>query len=420
MRLLLIQILLAVQPVSVDAPLAIEALETPAGIGSLAPGLAELADGEALLSWLEPIEDGYALRWARLSGDRFSDTGTVSSGPDWFANWADTPAMFALPNGDWLAHWLVRSGPSAYAYDIKLARSTDRGRSWSMPLSPHRDATLTEHGFVSYFAWSDDAIGLAWLDGRHTQGREGAHGHGSGGAMTLRTAVIGPDGVPRLEAVLDERVCDCCQTAAALTAEGPVVAYRDRGADETRDIAIVRWAGIGWSPPAPVHDDGWVISACPVNGPAADANHEHLAVAWFTMSDGVPAVKLAFSADGGRRFAAPHVIASGTVLGRVAVRWLDERLFLLWMDEQEGRGSLELAVVTPDLGIVWRGTLASVEAGRAGGFPRLVPSAGGRMLVAWTEGPREHTRVRAALVHPTGPMGAGASKSNPPIDLDSR
>ena len=68
-----------------------------------------------------------------------------------------------------------------------------------------------------------------------------AGGLGSGN-MTIRTAFvadsIGP-GVP-----LDDRVCECCSTSAAMTANGPVIVYRDRSADEVRDIAT-KLLGLG-------------------------------------------------------------------------------------------------------------------------------------------------------------------------------
>ena len=38
-------------------------------------------------------------------------------------------------------------------------------------------------------------LGIAWLDGRHTGGGHDHGGHG-GGAMTLRAATFGSDGLP--------------------------------------------------------------------------------------------------------------------------------------------------------------------------------------------------------------------------------
>ena len=89
------------------------------------------------------------------------------------------------------------------------------------------------------------------------------------------------------------------QTAAAVTAEGPIVAYRDRSEGEIRDIYISRLAGGTWSEPAPVHRDNWKIAACPVNGPALSANGRQVAIAWFTAQGEEGHVFAAFSSDPG-------------------------------------------------------------------------------------------------------------------------
>ena len=83
-------------------------------------------------------------------------------------------------------------------------------------------------------------------------------------------------GVAENEEELDARVCDCCQTAAVATQRGLLVAYRDRGPDEVRDISVVRFESGRWTEPHPLHSDGWKIAGCPVNGPAMDATSDHV------------------------------------------------------------------------------------------------------------------------------------------------
>jgi hypothetical protein len=85
--------------------------------------------------------------------------------------------------------------------------------------------------------------------------------------MTLRGGLLTWDGTPRDLALLDPRICDCCQTGAAVTDEGVVAVYRGRTEGEIRDILAVRMVDGAWDTPAPIHDDGWEIGACPVNGP---------------------------------------------------------------------------------------------------------------------------------------------------------
>ena len=132
--------------------------------------------------------------------------------------------------------------------------------------------------------------------------------------MSIRTALIGPDGTIGAAAVLDERVCDCCQTAGAATPEGTFVAYRDRSDAEMRDLASVRRVGEIWTPPAAVHNDSWTIRGCPMNGPQVAASGRRVALAWYTEGDGAR-VRVAFSEDAGAHFGAPvgYIGQGGTI-----------------------------------------------------------------------------------------------------------
>ena len=48
------------------------------------------------------------------------------------------------------------------------------------------------------------------------------------------------DGKVASRAIVDDRVCDCCQTATAMTTKGAVIVYRDRNEAELRDMYVVR------------------------------------------------------------------------------------------------------------------------------------------------------------------------------------
>ena len=182
-----------------------------------------------------------------------------------------------------------------------MTQSSD-GQQWSDDFIPHKDGTPTEHGFVTMMPYQGKFL-TAWLDGRNTGGgSHDGHGHGDGGPMTLRSALIAMDGTMENEVELDQRICDCCQTSGAITDIGPVIVYRDRSDEEIRDMSIVRFVDGKWSDPKTIHADGWKIEGCPVNGPRATAHGNLLAVAWFTAANSQPKVKLIFSQDGGANF----------------------------------------------------------------------------------------------------------------------
>ena len=48
--------------------------------------------------------------------------------------------------------------------------------------------------------------------------------------------------------------------------------------EEVRDIYVTRNINDGWESPVSVHDDGWVIYGCPVNGPKVVSSSNNIAV----------------------------------------------------------------------------------------------------------------------------------------------
>jgi hypothetical protein len=166
---------------------------------------------------------------------------------------------------------------------------------------------------------------LVWLDGRHTSatGEHDAPG-ASGGAMSLRYATFDGQWRQTSEVQVDDRVCDCCPTTAVMTSDGPLVAYRDRGTGETRDIYVSRLEGKTWPTPQAAHADNWQIAACPVNGPRLSVRGREVALAWFTGKDDVGRSFVAFSKDAGRSFGAPIRLDADGSLGRVDVTLLPD------------------------------------------------------------------------------------------------
>ncbi|HWP94469.1 MAG TPA: hypothetical protein VNL72_01860 [Gammaproteobacteria bacterium] len=377
----------------------LEMLDAPAGAGSLAPRLAAHPQGGFVLSWLEPVAGrGHALRWARHDTSGWGTVGTVATGEDWFVNWADTPSVYAFDDV-LVAHWLEKSAASTYAYDIRLAISRDDGASWSEPLSPHHDGTPTEHGFVSMFPLAE-GFALVWLDGRETTGGgHEAHGGGGAGGMTLRAARFDREGRQLDEVLLDDLTCDCCPTDVVLSTDRAFVFYRDRTAEEIRDIQFVAFDGSGWSSPQRVSADGWHIPACPVNGPAAAAAGEKLAVAWFTAAGAMPRLRLAWADVRTLQFdVTSSRLDDGHPLGRVELVPDGADAVLAFWYESVGESGAELKVrrVAQNGESSPAHTLAAVSAARASGFPQTV-RVGEAVYVAWTDvAPDGTKRVRVA------------------------
>jgi hypothetical protein len=383
----LFALLLAAAPARAQDAAGVRALPSPAGAASGQPFLSEGRDGRLYLSWVEKLADKRsALRFSVREGAGWTAPRTVAEGPNWFVNWADFPSLVALPDGSLGAHWLVRRGTGVYSYDVRVARSFDGGRTWTEPLTPHRDGKEAEHGFVSMFPASGRALGAVWLDGREMKAPEGASSHGHAhGDMTLRYAAVSRAGSLTAETLLDARVCECCQTSAAVTSEGPLVVYRDRSDKEIRDIYFTRLAPSGrWTEPRPVHADGWRLDGCPVNGPSVAARGRRAAVAWFTMAGGSPHLRVAFSKDAGASFGPPVEAGDGDPLGRVDVLLLaDGDAAVCWLERTEAGAEVRVRRVSASGTRGPSVKVAAPGAARSSGFPQMGLHRG-RLVFAWT------------------------------------
>ena len=352
-------------------------LPSPAPQASQTGNLVVGEDG-LYVSWLEKQGSGHALRFARWDGQAFSKPRSIHTSDAFFANWADFPSMLQLEDGSLVAHWLEKAATGTYEYDIWMARSTDGGDTWSEPERPHRDGTLSEHGFVSLVRFGASGFAAAWLDGREFRA------NADDNEMTLRFTAW-QDGQFQEEHLLDDRVCECCQTDMARTRDGLIVVYRNRSPAEIRDIGVVRYVNGAWTAPTVLHDDGWHIAGCPVNGPQVAAVGDRVVVAWFTAAGDQPKVQLIFSDDGGATFGEPTRIDDGQPVGRVDVVAFGDATLVSWLERGvSGRAELRLARVTRSGAAGTTTTIAETGMARASGFPRLAV-LDGHVYVTWTE-----------------------------------
>jgi hypothetical protein len=378
-------------PAAQEWTLRIDPLPSPAGPASAQPQLSMSQHG-VLLSWLENTDTTTAFKFAERSAGGWTEPRTIASGRDFFVNFADVPSAIRLMDRTLVAHWLQRSASDTYAYDVKLTQSRDDGATWSAPFSPHHDGTNSEHGFASLFDLGSGRFGLAWLDGRNMKPSTDGDGVGD---MSLRAAAFGTDATQTADDAIDLRVCECCPTAAAAAADGVVVAYRDRRADEVRNIQVTRLADGKWSDPSPVHDDGWRIDGCPVNGPAVSAVGRNVAIAWFTVQQERGHAFVAFSVDAGRTFGAPIQLDDAGSLGRVDVEQLDDgSAVAAWIESAGQKATFSVRHVERSGRRSAPVVVTGMGANRNSGYPRMVRQ-GLELVFAWT-GTDDSLRVQTA------------------------
>lgn len=356
-------------------------ISLPAGKNVVGPRFSGSPDDRVVLSWMQREEAGATLRFSTLELGKWRAAVDVVTDAEMFVNWADLPSVTPLHDEHWLAHWLSKSADATYAYNVLLSQSFDQGQSWSEPVSPHTDGTPSEHGFVSIHTQGDGAA-LLWLDGRKSVNEAGDDAAAT--SMTLRAAVVGPNGALSGEQLVDEMVCDCCQTDVAVSSDGPIGVYRDRTVDEIRDIYVTRFADGQWQPGSPIADDGWEIAGCPVNGPAIDARGDLVAIAWFSAANKQPVVRAVLSTNGGRTFKAPVEIASRGASGHVGIAVIDRSAVAVSWVQSDNRGTnaVNIRGLTKDgqLGPVH--TVGRTELLRV--YPQLIRSHD-NLVLAWTD-----------------------------------
>ena len=339
------------------------------------------SNGSLTLSWISSKEENKAsLNYSRYMEGRWIKPQVIASGSDWFINWADFPAH-AINQDLIITSHLKKSASGKYTYDVVLNLQKLSGEKIKEDFLLNTDGVKAEHGFVSIIANNKKGFFITWLDGRNTIEKKLDGDHKP---MTIRFAEITDKGDVIKESELDASTCDCCQTSIAITNDGPIVVYRDRGEKEVRDIYSVKNINGTWEEPNVVHDDGWIINGCPVNGPKVAVNSKDLAIAWFTVSNDNPLVNVSFSKNNGNSFGAPLKVNDHDTIGRVDVSFLnDEEVIVSYMEVDDIGTYLRIKKVSFDGKISEPITISKIDGGRNTGVPQL-EIIDSEIFIVWT------------------------------------
>jgi hypothetical protein len=299
------------------------------------------------------------------------------------------------------AHWLQRAeGSGRFGYGIRVSRRDPQRAVWKEVHGICLDEPVDYAGFFTFAPGSGGAAYLSPPPDAPKPPPQASHNHDDdhGHRKTARFVSFRTDGSVEYDREIDADACSCCQTAAGRTRDGWIVAYRDHGADEVRDIAVIRSDARGaWTAPKPLHRDGWKINACPTDGPsmAVMEGRETVAIAWLTRAGDSPKVQLVFSGDQGESFGRPVRVDDGNPLGRPNVVALDRsRVLVTWLEKTGANSGVEVRMRVVDRSgkAGSSSVVAGVPVGRNSGFPK-VAVAGRDILVAWKDG-----TVRVAVV----------------------
>jgi len=356
---------------------AIIEIKNPSLINSSLPRL--FSNGEDLLmSWIQNKDSIASLKYSNFNGINWTAPTEIITGSDWFVNWADFPAI-AYNNGSILTNILKKSAEETYTYDIHLQLYSKQKNTWKNNILLNQDGIKSEHGFVSMLPYNNDSFFVTWLDGRTLVGVPKENEQ-----MTLRAAFIDAEGEISNDILLDDKTCECCNTAATMTANGPIVVYRDRSDTEIRDISIVRFVNGNWTAPKNIYQDHWKIPGCPVNGPAIDSFNDAVALAWFTAENDNPRIQVSFSENQGESFGLQYRVDNGNAIGRVDVVMIDQNNAVVsWMEPDGIDTLIQILKISSNGEKNIPITITKTRSERSSGFPQL-ELVGDRLYVAWT------------------------------------
>ena len=350
------------------------------GDNNAQPNLAS-SNGALSLSWISSKNKNRAsLHFSQFKKGKWIKPQKIANGSDWFVNWADFPAH-AINEDLIITSYLKKSDSGTYTYDVILNLQKLSGEKIKKDFLLNTDGVKAEHGFVSIIPNNNKGFFITWLDGRNTVEKK-LDGHHK--PMTIRFAEITNTGEVINESELDEAACDCCQTSIAMTNNGPIVVYRDRSENEVRDIYTIRNINGVWEEPNPLHNDGWIINGCPVNGPKVAVNSTNLAIAWFTVVNDNPIVNVSFSKTNGDSFGTPFKLNDLDAIGRVDVAFLNnEEVIVSYMEVDEIGTYLRIKKVSANGKISKPITISKIDGGRNTGVPQL-EIINNEIFIVWT------------------------------------
>jgi hypothetical protein len=183
-----------------------------------------------------------------------------------------------------------------------------------------------------------------------------------------------------------------------MTSDGPIVAYRNRSEEEIRDIYVARLENGKWTEPKAVHDDGWKIAACPVNGPMLSASGRNVVLSWFTVKDDVGHAYAAFSSDSGRTFGTPIRLDEVGALGRVDAALLpDGSALATWIEFANQKSSFSMRRIDTSGRTSPAAVVSAISGARASGYPRIAVS-NGEAVFAWTQNESGQSSIKTAVL----------------------
>lgn len=340
--------------------------------------------------WLARVEKQTILvSHSADEGQHFSVPVAVNAQPENIgAEGENRPKIVVTRNGTLHLTW-TQLLPTPYTGEIRYARSTDDGKTFSTPITINDDKRLTSHRFESLISDGGDRLAIAWLDGRD---RDAAKEKGNKFAgASVYFARSDDNGVSfQTNRKLTEHTCECCRTALTWTTNGPVALWRNVYGTNTRDFAL---AHLDSGKLQRLADDEWNIDACPHHGGGiATGDDGTLHAVWYTQ--GKNRQGLFYRQVQNERMSVPMAFGNPQAQAGHATVAADGQAVLITWREFDGKAYGAMTLLSRDGGIHWSAPRRIATTADAADYP--IPLIhNGRAQVVWNT-LREGVRIMEA------------------------
>jgi hypothetical protein len=183
--------------------------------------------------------------------------------------------------------------------DIQFARSVNYGRSFLPSIRVNDDKNKASQSFHIMEVSPEGTVFVSWLDGRDKKNNK----PGTSSIYIARSTDRGKTFGKNIKIAGD--ICPCCRPAIAFGKNGHIfVSWRHLYPGNLRKVVVAssRDNGSTWSKPISVSKQGWKINGCAHSGPAMKYVDEKLFLIWYTGQGGKASLNMAWSPDEGRSF----------------------------------------------------------------------------------------------------------------------
>jgi hypothetical protein len=275
------------------------------------------------------------------------------------------PKVIVSPKGEVYVCWANER--AKWKGDIRFARSTDGGKTFSRAVTLNSDAGRepTGHAFQSIAVDRKGRIYVAWIDERNKTATD------RGAEIWMSASTDGGRTFSRDRKILSD-VCECCRSNIQVDSAGRIfLSYRVVPASGPmyRDIILARSDDGGNSfTTTVVSKDGWEINACPVAGPSLVIDEAgRVTVIWFTGIESRPGLYYVSSSNGGKSFSERKLLDPNQKMGKhaQAATRPDGKLFVAW-DDMAQKHATAWGILDP-----LTGALRKIEAREGVSYPTV-------------------------------------------------